>query len=374
MTKYRLILIAIAMSLTLSSSAQKKKAKHKKATTTIVESPGIKIYKSMIPSTAKLMFIDSVVVDKNDFLSAIPLNTEAGKISMHDSIFAQYQNEFGDRLFFASGDSTSSKMYSADRLGNRWGKPTQHFSDVDGINFVNYPFLMSDGVTLYFAAKGEKSMGGYDIFMSTFDYDNGSFYTPENIGLPYNSTANDYLLAIDEIDKLGWLATDRRQPEDKVCIYTFVPTEARQGFDDDDLTDEEIEKYSRILRISDTWKFGNRAEALKRLDDLKKRLAAKHVKAKTDTRFVINDNTVYYSADNFKSSKAKSLYSSFFEKKSNLEEIKTKLDEARQQYHESSNKASLSYKIKTLEKSQETLTKEINDLQKTIRYTELNNL
>ena len=374
MTKYRLILIALAMSLTLSASAQKKKAKHKKAATTIVESPGLKIYKSMIPSTAKLMFIDSVVVDKNDFLSAIPLNTEAGKISMHDSIFAQYQNEFGDRLFFASGDSTSSKMYSADRLGNRWDKPTQHFNDVEGINFVNYPFLMSDGVTLYFAAKGDKSMGGYDIFMSTFDYDNGSFYTPENIGLPYNSTANDYLLAIDEIDKLGWLVTDRRQPEGKVCIYTFVPTDTRQGFDDDDLTDEEIEKYSRILRISDTWKFGNRAEALKRLDDLKKRLAAKHVKAKADTRFVINDNTVYYSVDNFKSSKAKSLYIRFLEKKANLEEIKTKLDEARQQYHESSNKASLSYKIKTLEKSEESLTKEIKDLQKNIRYTELNNL
>ena len=49
------------------------------------------------------------------------------------------------------------------------------------------------------------------------------FYIPDNYGLPYNSTANDYFLAIDERNNLGWLISDRYQPEDKVCIYIFVP-------------------------------------------------------------------------------------------------------------------------------------------------------
>ena len=47
------------------------------------------------------------------------------------------------------------------------------------------------------------------------------FYIPDNYGLPYNSTANDYFLAIDERNNLGWLVSDRYQPEDKVCILYF---------------------------------------------------------------------------------------------------------------------------------------------------------
>jgi len=30
---------------------------------------------------------------------------------------------------------------------------------------VAYPFLMADGVSLYFAADGEESLGGLDIFI-----------------------------------------------------------------------------------------------------------------------------------------------------------------------------------------------------------------
>ena len=119
-----------------------------------------------------------------------------------------------------------------------------------------YEYDLASGSTtnLCKATANSTEMGGYDIFMSTFDLDKGVFYSPENIGLPFNSTANDYLLAIDDINHLGWLVTDRRQPEDKVCIYTFVPTASRQGFEDTNLTNVEIERYSRILSIADTWK------------------------------------------------------------------------------------------------------------------------
>lgn len=266
----KILTIVIALSTTMSATAQKKgKVKTKRSTTTVEESPGLKLYKSMIPSTAKLMFVDSVVVDKKDFLSKIPLISEAGKLTMRDTLHSQYLNEFGDRLIFAHGDSTSSALYSADKLADRWSSPTPLFKKSEGIERANYPYLMADGVTLYFAAQGVNSMGGYDIFMSTFDLDKGVFYSPENIGLPFNSTANDYLLAIDDINHLGWLVTDRRQPEDKVCIYTFVPTASRQGFEDTNLTNVEIERYSRILSIADTWKFGNRKAAMAKLSDIK---------------------------------------------------------------------------------------------------------
>ena len=370
----KILTIVIALSTTMSATAQKKgKVKTKRSTTTVVESPGLKLYKSMIPSTAKLMFVDSVVVDKKDFLSKIPLISEAGKLTMRDTLHSQYLNEFGDRLIFAHGDSTSSALYSADKLADRWSSPTPRFKKSEGIERANYPYLMADGVTLYFAAQGVNSMGGYDIFMSTFDLDKGVFYSPENIGLPFNSTANDYLLAIDDINHLGWLVTDRRQPEDKVCIYTFVPTASRQGFEDTNLTNVEIERYSRILSIADTWKFGNRKAAMAKLSDIKKRIASKIVKSLSSNKFVINDNTVYSSANDFKSAAAKEMYRQWKDKTNTLESLSSKLDEARKNYGESSNKSADAYKIRTLENKQEALFNEIKQLENNIRSTELNN-
>lgn len=94
----------------------------------------------------------------------------------------------------------------------------------EGYKSVNYPFMMPDGTTFYFAATGEESIGGYDIFVTRFDSESGSFLKAENIGMPFNSTANDYMYAIDEFNDIGWFATDRSQPEGKVCIYIFIPS------------------------------------------------------------------------------------------------------------------------------------------------------
>lgn len=370
----KILTIVIALSTTLSATVQKKgKAKAKRSIPAVVESPGMKLYKSMIPSTAKLMFVDSVVVDKKDFLSKIPLISEAGKLTMRDTLHSQYLNEFGDRWIFAHGDSTSSALYSADKLADRWSSPTPLFKKSEGVERANYPYLMADGITLYFAAQGENSMGGYDIFMSTFDLDKGVFYSPENIGLPFNSTANDYLLAIDDIDNLGWLVTDRRQPEGKVCIYTFVPTASRIGFEDTDLSTVEIERYSRILSIADTWKFGNRKAAMAKLSDIKKRIVAKTIKTQSNNKFVVNDNIIYTSANDFKSPTAKKMYREWLDKKRTLKTVTSKLDEARKTYRDSSNPSADAYKINTLENKQESLFNEIKQLEKNIRSTELNN-
>ncbi|MFR3186749.1 MAG: hypothetical protein ACLTOV_01045 [Phocaeicola sp.] len=43
------------------------------------------------------------------------------------------------------------------------------------------------------------------------------------MGMPFNSPYNDYMYALDDFNNLGWFATDRFQPEGKVCIYVFAP-------------------------------------------------------------------------------------------------------------------------------------------------------
>ena len=55
-------------------------------------------------------------------------------------------------------------------------------------------FMHPDGKTLYFSSKGHKTMGGYDIFKSTFE--DGKWSEPENIGYPVNTPDNDIFFSI----------------------------------------------------------------------------------------------------------------------------------------------------------------------------------
>ena len=86
-----------------------------------------------------------------------------------------------------------------------------------------------------------------------YDADSARFYKPENIGLPYNSTGNDYYCIINEFDSIGWLVTDRRQPEGKVCIYTFVPSTSRTIYDDVNMDDNKLKDLADIKSIQATW-------------------------------------------------------------------------------------------------------------------------
>ena len=82
--------------------------------------------------------------------------------------------------------------------------------------------MLSDGSTLYFAAEGdiENALGGLDIYMTRRD-ETGAFFSPTNVGMPYNSPYNDYMMAIDDAAGLGWWATDRNAPDGMVTVYIF---------------------------------------------------------------------------------------------------------------------------------------------------------
>lgn len=54
------------------------------------------------------------------------------------------------------------QLYSRIRLLDGWSEP-EPLTSLNEQGNVNYPFLMSDGITLYYASDGEGSLGGYDI-------------------------------------------------------------------------------------------------------------------------------------------------------------------------------------------------------------------
>lgn len=305
-----------------------------------------KLYESMLQSTAKVMFIDSVVVDKEQFLQAIPLPSDLGQIKFrpNSSYLLEYQNELDDRKFIADGDTAITLLKTQTATGKSWSL-AEKLPGLDNKEYLlqNYPFLASDGITLYFSADGPSSMGGRDIFMTSFDSDKGIWLQPQNYGLPFNSPANDYLLIIDDLDSLGWLVTDRRQPEGKVCVYTFVPTSVRQNFEVDGLSNAMLKSYADIKSIKDTWNFGNRQTAILRLKNIRTKIRKQQ--NKNNINFIINDKQIIRSVDDFKSDESRTLYKQLIEIKQIITEEEQQLQKQRIQYESDSSMMEKLYPI-----------------------------
>ena len=336
------------------------------------------LFQSMLSQTAKVMFIDSVVVDKDKFLEKIPLNPESGTIAYYDDFFHQktqipcglFRNELGDRCYFALGDTLKgTNLYSIDRLGNEWSEPRLIEEFTEDFSNINYPFLMADGFSLYFSAESENSIGGLDIFLTLFDSSEGTFFKPENYGLPFNSTANEYFIAFDELDSLGWLVSDRYQPEGKVCIYTFVPTFPRMRIDAE-IDNDELINYAKLKSIKDTWGFGNRKEALARLAAMQQRTSA--ARGGKGLLFIVNDRQTCQSESDFLSPTAKKLFSQYTELYNMLQLNEQRLENQRNAFidGDTKKKAELKQPILRLEHDIEQQKKDLKDLEKKIRNAE----
>ena len=252
------VILAIALLLPLSMSAQKRKKRVKKPVVEVPqEDPRIT---SMREMTQQITIIDSIVTDKDQLLSQLLLSDETGRILSSSAFWGKgdsttvFVNEMGNKAYFSQpDDSLKQQLCTSDLLGGEWSKPQWLKGISEGISETAYPFMLADGLTFYFAGKGEESIGGYDIFMTRYDAHNNSFLKPENIGMPFNSEANDYLFAIDEYAHIGYFVSDRRQPEGKACLYIFIPQSSRKTYDPIVYTPAEIRGFADISSIADTW-------------------------------------------------------------------------------------------------------------------------
>lgn len=376
---YTYITIMALMVSSLSASAQKKARNVRKAAKTETVDPRIE---RMISATQDIMFIDSIVVDKDGFVGRYTLNSESGRIYRYNDFFNDRKisdsyvhiNEMGNKCYYSQGDSADNmKLYTSDLLDNTWTKASELSGIIDGekITAANYPFMMADGTTLYFAAKGKESIGGYDIFVTRFDIESDQFLKPENIGMPFNSTGNDYMYAVDELDSIGWFVTDRNQPEGKVCIYTFIPSDSRQTYTADEYTTEQIKDFARISRIANTWKDGSeRKKALSRLQNI---VANRNRRSRSgDFVFVINDNTTYRSLSDFRSQENANRYSELTSIRKKLNTLSKAIEKARNYYATASilERNELKGDILKSEQQMEALEIQARSIEKAIRNSE----
>ena len=376
MARYILFLICCLFTFT-STQAQKKKVVKKKETKAKVVATDKKVdnslFATMLPNTDKLLVIDSMVVDKESFLKHLDLQNENGYVGIENDN-AWFINALKNKKIYASGDSLSGrKLILAYYVNSKW-EDRRPISELNTLfSDINFPFLMPDATTLFFSAKGHNSIGGFDIYTTRLDVDNGGFYIPDNYGLPYNSTANDYFLAIDERNNLGWLVSDRYQPEDKVCIYIFVPNKNRVKLAQEGFDNNTIKKLAQLNNIQDTWNFGDKQEAMRNLEHLRTQRNVEN-KGRESVLFIVNDKIKYTSLSQFKSNKSKQLFAKLEDNKQLVAKQKTELENLRIQYKQA-NKAkqsSLKQDILFIEKQLMKYQLEQKEFEQKLRELELN--
>ena len=129
---------------------------------------------------------------------------------LSDSSAVVFETLAGDYRLLTLDDKENgtSNLYASSFFEGRWTDP-EKIESIGGESCrVAYPFMRTDGETLYFACDSTPGMGGLDIYVTTFNAEADAFYAPSRLSMPFNSPYNDYMMAIDETNHVGWWATD----------------------------------------------------------------------------------------------------------------------------------------------------------------------
>jgi outer membrane protein OmpA-like peptidoglycan-associated protein len=118
----------------------------------------------------------------------------------------------GKTIYFASdrmGGQGGLDLYKT-TLGpnNQWSAPVNLGTDVNSKADEDAPFIHPDQKTLFFTSDGKNTMGGRDIFVTRMV---GTKWTsPENMGYPVNTTANDNYFTLIADGTRAYFSSDRK--------------------------------------------------------------------------------------------------------------------------------------------------------------------
>ena len=272
----------------------------------------------------RLEIIDSVLVPLNSSLitHGLSLSLEAGRLQYDSLGGIGFTNQRGDHHLWSQRVDSSQVLLSSHRLLDTWTTPDTLPATINFTACQISPYLLNDGVTLYFAAQDPNGLGGLDIYISRYNTATELYTAPENLGFPYNSPANEYMLILDENQGVGYLATDRFAPQGYVHIYSWAIPEQRQycrGMDPDTLA-----AYAQLRAFY-------KAE---RLDNAPSEPSAPSAPSATHDAisFVINDSVIYTSVDDFLSPGARRLFIEWEQLQERLTKEQDQLELLRMQY------------------------------------------
>lgn len=182
----------------------------------------------LLSNTRTVEVWDTVRGRVEDIIERVGASTQAlGRIT-EDS----YTSPNGQIQWRVGNDSVPAFLV-VHRLGDgRWDEANAEVVEVRGLPegaMLGYPWLMSDGNTLYFTIEEQgalptSGLGGKDIYVSRYDREKKILMVPQLLPMPFNSPSDDFLYITNEGDDMGWCVTTRGLMSGEAMLYIFKPS------------------------------------------------------------------------------------------------------------------------------------------------------
>lgn len=328
----------------------------------------------MLEKTEKLSIIDTLIVPKKRFSTYYDISTEAGSYShkdfdnnsISDSLYVLFLTERKDRCYYSTLDAKGENrdIATRERLLDEWSSEIRLSGSVNSDQNEIFPFVSSDGMTLYFSSENHNGFGGYDIFVTRYNPSTKLFLPPKALGMPFNSPGNDYFYVIDEARNIGWFASDRHNKKDEITIYKFIPRKNPEYISTEDPIS--LRKAALLKEFN----FDNSNVVFMTTKTAKKQ---KEIRDKDQLHFILNDSIIYHSLGDFVSLEARASYKSYLKLIAQSDSVSQLMTEKREAFARTTietERKEIADNIMDLETTHFSLKEQISNVEKETRKLE----
>lgn len=175
---------------------------------------------------------DPVVVarerfSRKDFFLYYPLKNQGWRtgpnaLDLSVSDFPLYAPKGERTVYFSAPDAAGVRnLYVTRDQDTLWSAPALMGENLLSVGDEVFPMLSADGKTLTFSSDGFHGMGGFDLYTSTWDDGAGTWSEPVNLGFPFSSPGDDFLMADTADGRYTLFASNRDCAADSVYIYVI---------------------------------------------------------------------------------------------------------------------------------------------------------
>ncbi len=135
---------------------------------------------------------------------------------------ALYAPDWNDVHYYSAKDENGVRSIFVTQLQDTiWTAPIKVEELSSSSSNEIFPMLSPDKKVMYFASDGMYGLGGYDLYRSEWNDEEGKWSMPQNMGMPFSSPEDDFLYVDSEDEKYSVFASTRGCSKDSVWLYAI---------------------------------------------------------------------------------------------------------------------------------------------------------